>query len=135
MCPDLFVYGTLLSRFDSPFARILAVEAEFLGSAYLRGRLYQVTPRYPGLILPKDPEDVALGEIFRMRDPDVLLALLDDYEGCAPRSPKPFEYGRVLTSAACDNGRSIEAWTYVYRLPVKEEDLIASGSYVPRPSM
>jgi len=135
VCPNLFVYGTLLSRFDSPFTRILAAEAELLGPAYLRGRLYQVTPRYPGLILSKDPGDVALGEVFRMRDPDVLLALLDDYEGCAPRSPKPFEYARVLTSAACDNGRSIEVWSYVYRLPVKEEDLIASGSYAPRLSM
>lgn len=135
MCPDLFVYGTLLSRLDNPFVRILAAGADFVVPARLRGRLYQVTPRYPGLVLSEDSDDVALGEIVRMTDPDVLLAILDDYEGCAAHSPKPSEYQRVLTSATFDDGRSIEVWTYVYRLPVEEGDRIASGSYDTRPSM
>ena len=131
MCPDLFVYGTLLSKFDNPFARILAAEAEFLGAGYLRGRLYQVTPRYPGLVLSEDPGDVVHGEIYRMADPDMLLALFDDYEGCAPHSPKPFEYERVRASAWFDDGQSVGVWTYVYCLPVRQRDLIASGSYEP----
>ncbi len=135
MCPDLFVYGTLLSRFDNPFVRILAAGADFVVPARLRGRLYQVTPRYPGLVLSEAPDDVVLGEVVRMHDPDVLLAILDDYEGCAAHSPKPFEYERLLTSATFDDGRSTEAWTYVYRLPVRAEDLIASDSYTLRPSM
>ena len=89
MCPDLFVYGTLLSGFENPFARILAAETEFLGCGYLRGRLYRVTPRFPGLVLSEDPGDVAHGEIYRLGDPDALLALFDDYEGCAPHTPSP----------------------------------------------
>ena len=66
MCPDLFVYGTLLSRFDNPFVRILAAGADFVVPARLRGRLYQVTPRYPGLVLSEAPDDVVLGEALRV---------------------------------------------------------------------
>lgn len=131
MCPHLFVYGTLQSSFDHPVARSLAAQAELLGPARLRGRIYRVTPRYPGLVLSEERRDQVHGEVYRLRDPPALLETLDRYEGCSPRSPKPFEYERVLASARLDGGRSIEVWTYVYRRPVRGEDLITSGLYEP----
>ena len=66
---------------------------------------------------------------------DRLLALFDDYEGCAPHSPQPFEYERVRASAWFDQGQPVGVWAYVYCFPVRQQDLIASGSYAPRPSM
>lgn len=135
MCPHLFVYGTLQSSFDHPVARSLAARAELLGPARLRGRIYRVTPRYPGLVLSEDPRDRVHGEVYFLRDPPALLETLDRYEGCSLHSPKPFEYERVLASARLEGGRSIEVWTYVYRRPVRGEDLIASGFYGPHSSV
>lgn len=133
MCPNLFVYGTLQSTFDHPVARSLAAQAELLGPARLCGRIHQVTPRYPGLVLSEEPSDQVHGEVYCLRDPPSLLETLDRYEGCCLHSPKPFEYERVLASARLDGGQSIEVWTYVYRRPVRGEDLITSGLYKPRP--
>ncbi len=133
MCPNLFVYGTLQSTCDHPVARSLATQAELLGPARLRGRIYQVTPRYPDLVLSEELRDQVYGEVYRLRDPPALLATLDGYEGCAHHSPKPFEYERVRASARLESGRSIEVWTYVYRRPVRDEDLVISGRYELRP--
>ena len=38
----LFVYGTLMRGFDHPMARLLSRNAEFLGEARCRGRLYRM---------------------------------------------------------------------------------------------
>src|SRR6202012_4732674 len=46
----LFVYGTLMRGYSHPMARLLSANAEFLGQASCRGRLYRVK-HYPGLVL------------------------------------------------------------------------------------
>ena len=46
----LFVYGTLMRRYDHPMARLLSANADFITEASCRGRLYQVK-HYPGLVL------------------------------------------------------------------------------------
>ena len=56
----LFVYGTLMRGFDHPMAKLLAGNAEFLGPAQCRGRLYLVK-HYPGLVASDDPADIVHG--------------------------------------------------------------------------
>lgn len=128
MCPHLFVYGTLRRGFENPFARTLAEQAEFIGPATAGGRIYAVAPRYPGLVPSEDPNDRAAGEVFRMHDPAALLRLLDDYEGCGPLSPQPYEFERELTVAVLDYSRQIEVWAYLYRWPVDADTLLISGA-------
>jgi gamma-glutamylcyclotransferase (GGCT)/AIG2-like uncharacterized protein YtfP len=124
VCPHLFVYGTLRRGFDNLFARKLSEQADFIEPATVGGRIYALTPDYPGLVLSEDPKDRARGEVFRMHDPTALLPLLDDYEGCGPLSPKPYEFERTLATAVLDRARQIEVWVYAYRRPVDENTLI-----------
>jgi gamma-glutamylcyclotransferase (GGCT)/AIG2-like uncharacterized protein YtfP len=72
----LFVYGTLMRGFDHPMAQLLAANADFLGQARCRGRLYLIK-HYPGLLLSDDPHDVVFGEVFRLRERDALLREFD----------------------------------------------------------
>jgi gamma-glutamylcyclotransferase (GGCT)/AIG2-like uncharacterized protein YtfP len=72
----LFVYGTLMRGFDHPMARLLSANADFLGQAQCRGRLYLVK-HYPGLLLSEDASDIAFGELFRLRERDALLREFD----------------------------------------------------------
>jgi gamma-glutamylcyclotransferase (GGCT)/AIG2-like uncharacterized protein YtfP len=69
----LFVYGTLMRGFDHPMARLLSANADFLGQAQCRGRLYLVK-HYPGLALSADAPDIAFGELFRLRERDALAS-------------------------------------------------------------
>jgi len=46
----LFVYGTLMRGCAHPMARLLSANADFIGEATCRGRLYLVK-HYPGLVV------------------------------------------------------------------------------------
>ena len=128
----LFVYGTLMRGFDHPMARLLAANAEFVGEARCRGRLYLVK-HYPGLVLSDDPADVVHGEVYRLRAPDVLLREFDIYEACGEGFAPPTEYLREMLQVALADGAASEAgtqaWTYVYNWPVANLPRIASGRF------
>lgn len=125
----LFVYGTLMRGFDHPMARLLSGNADFLGEARCRGRLYLVK-HYPGLVLTDDPADVVFGELFRLRAGDELLGELDMYEACGDGFPPPTEYLRQMLPLALTDGTTTEAWTYVYNWPVTGLPLIPSGRFL-----
>jgi gamma-glutamylcyclotransferase (GGCT)/AIG2-like uncharacterized protein YtfP len=129
MNPHLFVFGTLLSGYDHPMSRRLSGEAELLGPARCNGRLYRVK-HYPGMTLSTEPADQVFGEVFRMRDPAALLAVLDRYEGCAEGMPEPTQYVRREVAVALEDGRALQAWTYVYNLPVAHLPRITSGRFL-----
>jgi gamma-glutamylcyclotransferase (GGCT)/AIG2-like uncharacterized protein YtfP len=128
-CDRLFVYGTLMRGFDHPMARLLAANADFLGAAQCRGRLYLVR-HYPGLVLSDDPADIAYGELFRLRDVEALLREFDMYEACGEGFPEPTEYVRRMLPVTLGDGTASEAWTYVYNWPVNELPRIASGRFL-----
>ena len=130
MSNHLFVYGTLMRRFGHPMHEALARCADFIGEASVQGRLYDLG-RYPGLVLSYTPADTVVGELYRLRAPDV-LRVLDDYEGCAPGDPEPHEYVRRRVVVSDADGGAIEAWTYVYNRPVEQQARIASGRYEAR---
>jgi gamma-glutamylcyclotransferase (GGCT)/AIG2-like uncharacterized protein YtfP len=151
----LFVYGTLMRGFDHPMARLLSANADFLGTARCRGRLYLVK-HYPGLVPSDDAEDIVHGELYRLRARDELLREFDMYEACGEGFVQPTEYFRKLLKVALTGGPAdthaasieapteprtepwiepsiepwIEAWTYIYNWPVDGLPRIASGQFL-----
>jgi gamma-glutamylcyclotransferase (GGCT)/AIG2-like uncharacterized protein YtfP len=125
----LFVYGTLMRGFDHPMARLLSSNADFLGQARCRGRLYLVK-HYPGLLLSEDASDVAFGELFRLRERDALLREFDMYEACGEGFAEPTEYVRRTINVTFGDGAVSEAWTHIYNWPVTDLPRIASGRFL-----
>ena len=125
----LFVYGTLMRGFDHPMARLLSANADFLGEATCRGRLYLVR-HYPGLVLSDDSADVVHGELFRLCARDELLREFDMYEACGEGFKPPTEYVRDVLQVTLANGSASEAWTYVYNWSVAKLPRIASGRFL-----
>ena len=130
MTPDLlFVFGTLLSGYDHPMARMLSQRADLLGEARCTGKLYLVK-HYPGMVLSPDAADVVFGELMRMHDPKALLTKLDAYEGCGEGATQPTEYVRQIVTVGLASGEPHQAWTYVYNWPVAHLPRIASGRFL-----
>jgi len=127
----LFVYGTLMRGFNHPMARLLSANADFLGEASCRGRLYRVK-HYPGLVLSDDPSDIVFGELYRLRARDDLLREFDMYEACGEGFPEPTQYIRQTLEVALADGSSGEAWTYLYNWPVARLQRIMSGRFLEK---
>jgi len=131
MTDRLFVYGTLMSGSQHPMALKLASSADHEGAARYNGRLYQVT-HYPGVVASDAPDEWVFGDVFALRDPNLLLAL-DRYEGCGPDAADPPEYRRLMQTVTLESGSqvqaSIQAWVYVYNWPVDNLTRIVSGRF------
>jgi len=128
MTDHLFVFGTLLSGYDHPMARLVAESCELVGIARCQGRLY-LAAHYPGMLLSDDAADQVFGELCRMRDPDALLRVLDDYEGFGAGHPQPNEFVRERVRVTL-GGAEYEAWTYLYNRPVTNLPRIMSGRFL-----
>jgi gamma-glutamylcyclotransferase (GGCT)/AIG2-like uncharacterized protein YtfP len=125
----LFVYGTLMRGFDHPMAKLLSANADFIGEATCRGKLYLVR-HYPGLVLSDDARDIVHGELFRMRAHDALLREFDMYEACGEGFAPPTEYVREMLQVTLADASATQAWTYVYNWPVTKLPRIASGRFL-----
>ena len=124
----LFVYGTLRCDTDTDMYRLLAAHATYIGTARYRGRMYRID-YYPGVVPSDEPVDTVYGEVYRLADTDLILAALDEYEGCSPhRTGTPLYVRR----AECVNleGQPLLAWIYLYNLPVTGCERIASGDFL-----
>lgn len=124
---NLFVYGTLRRSPAHPKHALLRETATPLGDARVRGLLYRVAA-YPGLVLDATAGWV-LGELYRLRDLDV-LARLDAYEGAGPHDSEPREYRRIRTVVRCPDGQDVEAWVYEYAWPTAGLPIIATGDFL-----
>jgi gamma-glutamylcyclotransferase (GGCT)/AIG2-like uncharacterized protein YtfP len=127
----LFVYGTLMRGYVHPMAKLLSANAEFLGEASCRGRLYMVK-HYPGLVLSNEPAEIVHGELYRLREAEVMLREFDMYEACGEGFPEPTQYVRQMFSVMLADGSESEAWTYVYNWPVAKLKLIESGRFLQK---
>jgi gamma-glutamylcyclotransferase (GGCT)/AIG2-like uncharacterized protein YtfP len=112
----LFVYGSLRSEFDNRYAAKLRSAADLIGRATVTGSIFRVG-RYPGYRI--EPAGKVQGEVWRMRDPERTLALLDEYEGS--------RYRRGLTPTSIPG---VEAWIYVYAGEVDAGWRIESGDFL-----
>jgi len=119
MTSNLFVYGTLMRGYVHPMARLLSANADFLGEASCRGRLYMVK-HYPGLVLSDDADDIVHGELYRLREVTAMLREFDMYEACGEGFPEPTQYLRKMLTVTLADGSVSEAWTYIYNWPVEK---------------
>ena len=130
MAPEfIFVYGTLLKQMASDMHYVLARHCDYFSDGVMRGRLYEVCG-YPGAIESGDTNDKVYGELYKMNDPKLVLALLDEYEECSNRFPMPHEYSRNLLSIELGCGDLVVAWVYLYNHDVSKLQQIMSGDYL-----
>jgi gamma-glutamylcyclotransferase (GGCT)/AIG2-like uncharacterized protein YtfP len=125
----LFVYGTLMRSYAHPMARLLSANADFIGEASCRGRLYRVK-HYPGLVLSNDATDVVFGELYRLRAVEDLLREFDMYEACGEGFAEPTQYMRRILPVTLADGSISEAWTYIYNWPVADLVRIETGRFL-----
>jgi gamma-glutamylcyclotransferase (GGCT)/AIG2-like uncharacterized protein YtfP len=125
----LFVYGTLMRGYSHPMARLLSSNADFLGPASCRGRLYKVK-HYPGLVLTDDESERVFGELYRLRAVDDLLRAFDMYEACGEGFPEPTQYVRQMLPVTLAEGTARDAWTYIYNWPLSGLTWIETGRFL-----
>jgi gamma-glutamylcyclotransferase (GGCT)/AIG2-like uncharacterized protein YtfP len=124
----LFVYGTLKSDAINTHAKRFHSQAQLIGTATWRGCLYLVT-NYPAAVTSTNPQDRVIGELWRLIDFESTLQALDEYEECAPDSPLPHEYERLIQPIEI-NDQVIEAWIYLYLPSTAELVKIDSGLFI-----
>ena len=125
----LFVYGTLMRGYSHPMARLLSSNADFLGPASCRGRLYKVK-HYPGLVLSEDESECVFGELYRLRAVDDLLRAFDMYEACGEGFSEPTQYVRQMLPVTLAEGTARDAWTYIYNWPLSGLTWIETGRFL-----
>jgi gamma-glutamylcyclotransferase (GGCT)/AIG2-like uncharacterized protein YtfP len=124
----LFVYGTLKSDASNADAKQFHSQAQLIGAATWQGCLYLLT-NYPAAVASSNPKDRVMGELWKLNHPESILQALDEYEECAPFSPLPHEYERLVQPIEID-GQVIEAWIYIYQLNTAELVRIDSGYFL-----
>lgn len=129
----LFVYGSLLSPLGHPAHGILDQQAEFLGSARITGRLYDLGA-YPGLVIMPGQGGRVWGEVYRLNQPRAVLPRLDAYEegSAALRRSGEYRRKRVIARFVRGGGR-VRVWVYVYQRPVRGRIRIQGGDYLRYP--
>jgi gamma-glutamylcyclotransferase (GGCT)/AIG2-like uncharacterized protein YtfP len=126
-CPFLFVYGTLRRNTRIKMAGLLDKRAAFISYASFQGKLYNIG-NYPGVVPSDKLTDRVQGELYRLRNPVLLLARLDKYEECGPDFPEPTEYIRKIQCVRLQGGKAIPAWVYLYNWPMDTLELMPSGN-------
>ncbi|MDX1376402.1 MAG: gamma-glutamylcyclotransferase family protein [Burkholderiales bacterium] len=127
----LFVYGTLRRALRHEMHRVLQRAAAFVGTATVRGTLYDLGA-YPGLVAAADSDDLVTGEVYRLERNRAgeTLAALDAYEGCTAADPEPHEYRRRVVPARLADGSERAAWTYVLNRSPAGLERIPHGDYL-----
>lgn len=126
---DLFVYGTLRNGAAHRMSRLLAGRARFVDRAVWQGRLYLVRD-YPGAVPSDDPLDIVHGEVYRLTEPQRLLAELDRYEGCSAAFPAAAEYERRRDTVCLAAGGRLAVWIYVFRHPTDGLPQLMTGDFL-----
>ena len=124
----IFVYGTLRKQMASDMYHVMANHCEYFSEGVMQGALYEVCG-YPGAIESSDVNDKVFGELYKILDRKLVLALLDEYEECSDSFSMPHEYSRKLLSVELTGGGSVVAWVYLYNHDVSNLRQIISGVY------
>lgn len=129
--PDLlFVYGTLRKGNSNPMALHLAHHAEYVTDGWFQGRMYQVS-YYPGVVASDYDSHRVYGEVYRLEDSQLMLAVLDEYEECTTKHATPTEYQRSQTRIQTLDGGVLEpVWIYLYQWSLQGKALIESGDFM-----
>ena len=124
----VFFYGTLMSGFRRPGRERIDPQLQPQGRGSIHAALFDLGI-YPAAVPASDSR--VWGEVYRMKDPDAVLAELDDIEGFRASEPDASLYTRVETPVMLDDdGRVATAWVYFYNAPLGRAERISSGDYL-----
>jgi gamma-glutamylcyclotransferase (GGCT)/AIG2-like uncharacterized protein YtfP len=114
----LFVYGTLKSDYENPYAIALRDKSALVGTGFILGKIVQIS-WYPGLLLTSNNDEKVFGEVYLLpEDSDELMIMLDTYEGVSnPPDPKD-EYKKTEVTATMANDEKIRVMVYEYIGPI-----------------
>ena len=129
MLQHLFVYGTLRKAQDGGQHPFLRDQTIFIDQATLKGNLFHVAGYPAAIITPSYKSDQIHGEVYQLLKPALTLQILDNYEECSNRFPKPHEYRRIQQRVALETGESMQAWVYVYQRSITGLKGIENGDY------
>ena len=124
---QLFVYGSLRSGFNHPVYAYISNHFTLVGSAKVKGRLYDLGA-YPAA-LPTEEDFFILGELYILKEDEDFswaIAQIDDYEGVNPEPGEIAQYKREKTTVYM-NDKTTNGWIYWYNDDITGKPLIASG--------
>jgi len=128
MTDCVFFYGTLLTEFGRCRRAGIDASITFIGRGIIRGALFDV-----GLYAAAIPTDdgIVRGDLYRVNDPEPVLARIDEIEGATALSGQPDAalYTRIVVPVTLENGDVTEAWAYFYNAPLGQAERIPSGDY------
>ena len=122
----IFVYGTLKQNIKKSKYNLISKFTKFVDYGYTYGTLYQIS-YYPAAKLNTNSK--IYGEIYYIKDKDKLFEIVDEYEECTPKHPKPQEYKRVITDVFTNKNYKLKAWIYEYNLNTNYLKPILSGIF------
>jgi gamma-glutamylcyclotransferase (GGCT)/AIG2-like uncharacterized protein YtfP len=123
----LFVYGTLRRGFG--LHRVLKqLDAQFAGGGSIQARLYNLKD-FPGALPSSVGDHRVAGEIYKLKDPDSQLKILDQEEEFYPDSPRKSLFVRKVTKVRLRNGLTREAWVYFLNKKPAGARPISRGNY------
>lgn len=125
----LFVYGSLRRQIKHPMSNFLQKNAEPVGEATFRGKLYD-TGSYPAVLPSADPNDRVWGDLFALRNIETVFSKLDHYEGYDSVNPENSLFIRKKTSVQLENKKEAESWIYIYNRSVDRFNQIERGNYL-----
>ena len=123
----VFFYGTLMSGFRRPGRQRIDSELQPEGRGSIQAALFDLGI-YPAAVPASDSR--VWGEVYRMKNPDVVLSELDEIEGYRASEPDTSLYTRVETPVTLEDGRIADAWVYFYNAPLGRAERISSGDYL-----
>lgn len=121
----LFVYGTLRKNFrlhhylDRPDVHLIC-------TGTIAGVLYDLG-EYPGALPAEDSR--VYGELYELKNPDVILPELDRIEGFDPNAENASLFVRRLVPVKSDDGDIASAWVYWLRILPEDARIITSGKF------
>jgi gamma-glutamylcyclotransferase (GGCT)/AIG2-like uncharacterized protein YtfP len=120
-------YGTLMAGFDRRRRAGIDAKLTYMGRGSICAKLFDLGI-YPAAV-PADDARV-WGEVYRMSDPETVLAALDDIEGYRADAPDLSLYTRSEAAVLLPDGTSAAAWVYFYNAPLGRAPRIESGDYL-----
>jgi len=123
----LFVYGTLMRNSPSPYAKLLHMRADFVGTGSIAGRLYNLGS-FPGAVPDETSTLKVHGEVYFLKV-TALLETLDRYEGCHSGAKEPQIFKRETACVTLMAGPVLTAWVYALIPARSGRPRIATGKF------
>jgi gamma-glutamylcyclotransferase (GGCT)/AIG2-like uncharacterized protein YtfP len=123
----VFFYGTLMAGFDRRRRAGIDAKLAYIGRGSIRAALFDLGI-YPAAV--PAPEGRVGGEVYRMSEPQMVLAALDDIEGYRQDDPDRSLYSRGEAEVTLPDGGTALAWVYFYNAPLGQAPRISSGDYL-----